>query len=476
MLEARAHHQLKHLLRQEGGGDWPHHLTLCRLVGRSLRRADHTLIRLAAGSDPNWLVGLMVPLAMGEVSVALVATEAMRRRLLQVELPRLRAAGLALSCWEGEKAPEQARLWLLSHEGLLRAWQSGELGARQLVFPEAELVQSRLREALEINLESSHWEQLRRCLPAADSSLLALHERLSRRILSQPATPSNQVAVAPEDEAPLRQLLRLLGPLPDPWPAWMAADDRHWTSWATVDRRQLQWRLHRQPLEPLEVAAGLLDGRGTVVVGLLGKETGLPGITPKVVVDLAEPPLADPLPLYVPWRQPLPNSPHYSDHLLDHSRRLVLAQTGLSIVLVEDASLRLTLASGLAAEFGSRVVHQNTAPASNGVICCSWGWWLDHQNRLPLPCQVIVGPLPISSLEEPLTAARVANLRQQGRDWFRELLLPEAVLQLQRASASLRRATGRLALLDGRVRSRSWGQQVLTSLEPWVELSRLLPT
>jgi ATP-dependent DNA helicase DinG len=476
MLEARAHHQLKHLLRQEGGGGWPHHLTLCRLVGRSLRRGDHSLIRLAPGSDPDWLVGLLVPLAMAEIPVALVASAELRRRLLQVELPRLRAAGLGLACWEGERAPEQARLWLLSHQGLVAAWRSGALGSRQLVIPEAELLEPRLRQALELRLEGNHWEQLRRGLPAADSSLLTLHERLSRRILAHAPSPSSQVALGPEEEAPLRQLLKLLGPLPDPWPAWLAAGGPQWTSWATVDRPHLHWQLHRQPLEPLEVMGGLLEERGAVLVGLLGKGGKLTGITPAVVVDFGEPPLADPLPVYVPLRQPLPNSPHYGLHLLDHSRRLVLGQAGLTIVLVEDASLRLTLASGLAAEFGSRVGHQNTAPASNGVICCSWAWWLDHQNRLPLPCQLIVGPLPINSLEDPLTAARVAELRQQGRDWFRELLLPEALGQLQRASASLRRGSGRLALLDGRVRCRSWGQQVLACLEPWVELSRLLPT
>ena len=59
---ARAHQQLKQLLRQEGGIRWPHHLTMSRLVARSLRRADHTLVRLAPGSDPDWLVGLLVPL------------------------------------------------------------------------------------------------------------------------------------------------------------------------------------------------------------------------------------------------------------------------------------------------------------------------------------------------------------------------------------------------------------------------------
>jgi ATP-dependent DNA helicase DinG len=153
----------------------------------------------------------------------------------------------------------------------------------------------------------------------------------------------------------------------------------------------------------------------------------------------------------------------------------VLGQGGLTIVLIDDQALCLGLASGLAAEFGSRVCHQNTSPESNGVVCCSWSWWLENQPRLPLPCQVVVGLLPIASLEDPLTAARVGVLRQQGRDWFRELLLPEALNRLQRGVAGLRRSGGRLAVLDGRLRGRSWGQLVFTALEPWVALVRLRP-
>jgi ATP-dependent DNA helicase DinG len=124
------------------------------------------------------------------------------------------------------------------------------------------------------------------------------------------------------------------------------------------------------------------------------------------MVALGDPLLVnDPLPVYAPLGQPLPNSPHYADHLLTHCRRLVLGQGGLSVVLVDDAALRKGLASGLAAEFGRRVTHECTTPESNGVLCASWSWWLDHQERLPLPCQVLVGLLPIASLEDPLTAA-----------------------------------------------------------------------
>jgi ATP-dependent DNA helicase DinG len=47
--------------------------------------------------------------------------------------------------------------------------------------------------------------------------------------------------------------------------------------------------------------------------------------------------------------------------------------------------------------------------------------------------------------------------------------------RLQLAVAGVRRNGGRLAILDGRLRSRSWGLQILKALEPWLQLSRLLP-
>lgn len=485
MLEARAHHQLKALLRQEGAARWPHHLTLSRLVARSLRRVDQTQVRLSTLSDPSWLVGLLVPLALSEAPAALVLSDELRQRLLQQELPRLKGVGLNLPCWEGESAPETARLWLLSPAELAMAWRQNLLGDRQLVIAEADELERALRESLGIVLETRHWELLRRGLPAAEASLLALHERLSRRIFSHPSNPSLQVALSPEEEAPLGQLLQLLTPLPPPWPRWLESQGPGWTSWATVDPQLLQWTLHRQPLEPFEVMAGLLLKRGALLIGSeLGGPGGTPwsppaqaalGFDPQVTVHLGDPPLQDPLPIHAPQRQALPNSPDYGEHLLEHCRRLVLGQEGLTVVLIDDGPLRLNLSSALAAEFGSRVVHQTTAPESNGVLCCGWDWWLEHLQRLPVPGQVVVALLPIASLEDPLTAARVRALRLRGRDWFRELLLPEAIRRLQRGVAGLRRGGGRLALLDGRVRRRTWGRQVLDALEPWVDLPRLLP-
>ena len=122
----------------------------------------------------------------------------------------------------------------------------------------------------------------------------------------------------------------------------------------------------------------------------------------------------------------------------------MLGQSGLTIVLLDDSSLRRTLTAGLAAEFGVRVQEQTTSPEVNGVISASWTWWQQNQEQLPEPAQVIVALLPIASLSDPLTAARVERLKRQGNDWFRSLLLPEALRLIPAAlpPSTFRRSAG----------------------------------
>ena len=153
-----------------------------------------------------------------------------------------------------------------------------------------------------------------------------------------------------------------------------------------------------------------------------------------------------------------------------------LGQGGLSIVVIDDNPLRQWLTSALAAEFERRVDHEQTAPESNGVIVCRWQWWLQNHEQLPIPCQLVVGSLPIASLEDPLTAARVEALRRAGRDWFREWLLPDACDRLQRSVAPLRGQQPQPPRHPRwAIAQRSWGQQLLSALEPWEHLEQLRP-
>jgi ATP-dependent DNA helicase DinG len=279
----------------------------------------------------------------------------------------------------------------------------------------------------------------------------------------------------------LRDLLHLIEPCPEPWTTLLATDPVQWAEWAELDHRLLQWTWQLEPLEPLQLLTGLLKNRPVLMLSESGEcsriehELSQATVSITVTATLREQELEEPLPLYAPRRQPLPNTEVYAQHLLEQSRRLILGRKGLTIVLVDDQQLRRQLTSALAAEFGRRVVEESTAPESNGVISAQWDWWLKHHEQLPAPEQLIVALLPIASLSSPLTASRVERLKRRGEDWFRTLLLPEALSLIPGAIAPLRRAGGRLAVLDGRLRGRSWGDQVLKQLEPWRPLQRLLP-
>ena len=480
MQEAQAHHKLKQLLSSRAGSGWPHGLTLTRLVARSLRRCDHSLFPIREGQRSDWMLSLLLPAVLSEAPVALVASEPLQRRLLQQELPLLRSAGLVRPLWQGTTPPGSPCLWMLSPGELVQVWQSQQLGEHQLLCAEAEQLEELLGDGQAIRIEPEHWDQLSASQPHLRESLVQLHERLSRQLLNRPLARQPKLAISREQEAPLRLLLQGRTDLPGPWQRWLDCGDQSWTSWAIPDAEQLRWSLVRQPLQPLQSLHGVLEGRGAVLAGCWAPEgvrLDALGLNNPVVISLGDTQREEALPLFAPRQQPFPNSSEYAGHLLDQCRRLVLGQGGLSIVVIDDNPLRQWLTSALAAEFGRRVDHEQTAPESNGVIVCRWQWWLQHHEQLPVPCQLVVGSLPIASLEDPLTAARVEALRRAGRDWFREWLLPDACDRLQRSVAPLRgqQPQPRLAILDGRLRSRSWGQQLLSALEPWERLEQLRP-
>ena len=476
MLEVQAHQQLKQLLHLEEM-PWEHHLTLSRLIGRSLRRQDRTRIRLSAGERDRWWLGLLVPLCLQSQDCVLVLNERQRQRFLQVELPRLRQGGLRLACWSGCKAPPGSQLWLLSPAELVNVHRrQGFKRSHQLIIPEAESLAHHLRQAMQLSIKTQDWDRLRQAYPTAGPALLDLHERLSRRLFATSCRSTCDLPMPSSALVSLRDLIGLLGPAPEPWTELLNLQSSQWASWAHLDQNLLQWTWALQPLEPLQTLHSLLEQHPSILLQTDGVSCERSTDSRAMVdIQLHDRIRTEPLRLFAPRRQPLPNTEIYAEHLLDQCRRLILGRRGLTLVLLDDPGLRQKLTTELAGEFGSRVIHQDTAPEVNGVICSSWSWWMDHQNQLPSLDQLIVDLLPVSSLEDPLTAARVESLKKLGKDWFRDLLLPEALAKLVPAIAPLRQSGGRLAILDGRVRARSWGKQVLRALEPWAPLQRLLP-
>ncbi|KGG14670.1 MULTISPECIES: helicase [unclassified Prochlorococcus] len=445
-------------------------------MARSLRRRDKSIFQFEIANQYDYWLGVLIPLALKSCGAVLVVTPTQRRRLFEVEIPRLRTVGLNLPVWEGKEPPIDDKVWVLDYLDWISAYRHGFFRSKQLIILEAERFSSRLREAMSIKVNSSDWTSLSRAYPSASSSLINLHDRLSLKFFSEAIRPNALIRVDIKDILELRDLLGIFPQPPELWSAVLDATSQGWASWAELDHKLLDWTWHLQPLEPLQTLRQLfIDNSFIMLNGALHAEFESFKEILDVNVKLGGPIHQEPVKLFVPFRQPLPNAECFGEHLLDQCRRLVLGRQGLTVLLLDDNQLLRQLTSQLAAEFGKRVSLQSANPSSNGVICCNSEWWLAFADKLPPPEQLIIALLPISSLESPLTAARVESYKKQGLDWFRDLLLPDLLRLLPVLVLPIRQNNGRIAILDGRLRSRSWGNKVFYALEPWIPVNHLLP-
>ena len=79
---------------------------------------------------------------------------------------------------------------------------------------------------------------------------------------------------------------------------------------------------------------------------------------------------------------------------------------------------------------------------------------------------VIIDRLPFAVPDDPLWAARV---RAAGDRWFQDLALPQTLMTLKQAFGRLLRRMddrGVCAILDGRLRSKSYGRTLVQGLPP----------
>ncbi|TAD74187.1 MAG: ATP-dependent DNA helicase [Oscillatoriales cyanobacterium] len=540
MLEVEVHQQLRAFLRACGDRPWLHHLTVARLVARMLRSGRSVLIQggaaVAAGKHR---LSYLAPALLCDRALVLVAPPLVQQRLLEVDLARLRS-WLAQSehplppvhyfgdrsiDWSALQA-DQSGLWIVSPQQWLadRLELTGErsrLAGLPTLIDSVDDLETQAQMAFRLEILPSDWHQWRLACPDRAGILQDLQAALTHGVFQHPPNPYGASLLDEPDRDRLIQILRLLVTgLPTPWRNLLArAGDWGWPLLAIPDRQTGQFRLVCQPIDVAELLRPLWASQPIALIGsFLDVDHDAPLFQARLGLDQPELPDSIDCPdssrsggpsdrphhpltclkltadrhqeaidLYLPEHLPLPNTPQFQPALMQQLHALLGWQSssgtpGFTVLLVDDVPLKDRLAAQLAAEFGSRVQRERTAPDENGILITGWEFWRDHSHCLPIPNVLAIAALPIPSLEDPIVAARVSAYKRQRRDWFRWYLLPTALSELQRAIAPLRDwpngSTDRrplLALLDTRIVRRSYGKQILAALDPVERIDYLEP-
>ena len=181
--------------------------------------------------------------------------------------------------------------------------------------------------------------------------------------------------------------------------------------------------------------------------------------------------------LYLPPGLPDVRHPAFAPSAADEIIRLLEISQGRAFVLSTSSAQMKDLFERVAGRVSFPLLRQGTAPRSvllerfrstpNAVLFATASFWqgVDVPGA-QLSC-VIIDRLPFAVPSDPIVAARVRALQEDGRNAFTEYQIPEAVLALKQGFGRLIRSKsdrGILSILDNRIQRMQYGKIFLESL------------
>lgn len=188
--------------------------------------------------------------------------------------------------------------------------------------------------------------------------------------------------------------------------------------------------------------------------------------------------------LYVPQGLPEPNSEAYTEAVVQAALPMLEASRGRAFFLFTSLRAMQRAHEILLTEFehrgwdyplllqgeGSRnELLSNFREHGNAVLLGSQSFWEGVDVRGEALSLVIIDKLPFAPPDDPVLAARIAQITKQGRNAFMEYQLPRTIITLKQGAGRLIRDEsdhGVLMICDPRLITKQYGKRIWQSLPP----------
>ncbi|HMS41065.1 MAG TPA: helicase C-terminal domain-containing protein [Pyrinomonadaceae bacterium] len=181
--------------------------------------------------------------------------------------------------------------------------------------------------------------------------------------------------------------------------------------------------------------------------------------------------------IYIPKAMPDPRAPEYTQHAaneiikllhITHGRAFVLSTSNFGMnALYELVSMRVNFPCLVQGSMSKHGLLERFRKTPNAVLFATSSFWQGVDVRGEQLSCVIIDKLPFAVPSDPIVAARTRFIDENGGKSFFDYSVPQAVITLKQGIGRLIRSKtdkGVIALLDTRLRTKSYGRDFLNSL------------
>jgi len=480
MLEILSHQYLKNFLRDQSI-NWKHIYSFGRIISKCIANDSTYLINSEIFLSHDWLPPILISLSLKEEDSTFILSEEKIQFIKKFQINQLKNLGLNFILKNDQLIFANHHVHLITIEDLLKNNNSLNLKNHRIVCSGVENINQDLKNHFRISLLKKDWTNNLKEFEFINQDFNKVYDSLKKKFFKRKVLGNSYINLEEKDISFLSNFFHENSFFSDKFLSVYKALSQGWACWVKLNNTNLDWNLYLQPIDELAQIKEFFSNNKFVFLSALRKDNFFQTYLKKhsldidLVINFKSNFEEKKISLYIPSKQLLPNNPLFTNSVLDKCKKLILFRKGLTLILSDDIDLKTNLATELASKYGKRVLLETIPINNNEILCSSYDWWIMNSYLIQIPEQIIIPLFPIPNMSEPINVITVSHKNKLSQDWFRDFLLPQARIKLERSISPLRRNSGKLIILDGRVNKRNWGRSLLQNIQPSKQIHYVLP-
>ena len=480
MLETRTHNYLKKFLKKNPS-NWKHLYSFGRIVASFVRKKENLLINSEIFLTDEWLSGILITLFLNPENSNFVISSEKIKIILDNHLPLYTELGFKFSVKNNQIILPKHKIFIQSIDNLIDDYYQSNFEKQVIIFSDIYTLKKDLEKFLRITLNKKDWFNDFGCVKEENNELSKTYDFLKEKFFLRSIPNQKFMTLHVEEINLLKKIISKNIDRSQKFAKINKVINSDCAFWISLDHVNFEWSLEIEPIDMISEIKGMLSKNNMIFLSSLRRDKFFKSYLKKHDIKLASSInfksnfIEKNIIIYIPSKLLLPNNPSFTKSTIDNCIKFSSLSKGISIFLFNENIFKVRLATELASIYGQKVLIENHPKLNSQIVCSSYEWWINNLNFICPPDQIIIPLLPFPNMIEPINQQTISSFRSKSNDWFREFMFPESFQAIDQAISPLRKNSGKLIILDGRISKRKWGRDLLEMIQPQQAITFMFP-